>query len=202
MFDYSPKPHPYKKLGGWLLAFVVSGFLALPAEIAGLLLEIKRANDFAALYNAAFAEPGNVLPGYQPAWGDFISFFPSIVFLVIAILIVRRNPRFLLLYQLACPIDVALFLAGIFADGLFAGLVDEIGRAWAILLIIPITLLLAFACFPLMFYYTQSVRVRTYMGTDEYLKLALFTKKIKGPEPAAPDVPLDKSAPWIEKIIV
>jgi len=38
-----------------------------------------------------------------------------------------------------------------------------------------------------MLYYTRSVRVRTYMGTDEYLRLGFLTKKVKGPEPAVPD---------------
>jgi len=36
-------------------------------------------------------------------------------------------------------------------------------------------------------YYVRSVRVRTYMGSDAYLRLAFFTKKVKGPIPAVPD---------------
>jgi len=36
-------------------------------------------------------------------------------------------------------------------------------------------------------YYTRSVRVRTYMGTDAYITQCPFTKKVTPPTPAVPD---------------
>jgi hypothetical protein len=36
-------------------------------------------------------------------------------------------------------------------------------------------------------YFTRSVRVRTYMGTDAYITQCLFTRKVKPPQPAVPD---------------
>ena len=41
--------------------------------------------------------------------------------------------------------------------------------------------------FLMMLYYTRSVRVRTYMGSDEYLRRAFFMKKVKGPQHAVPN---------------
>jgi hypothetical protein len=36
-------------------------------------------------------------------------------------------------------------------------------------------------------YYLRSVRVRTYMGTDAYIKQSIFFKQVTPPTPAVPD---------------
>jgi hypothetical protein len=48
-----------------------------------------------------------------------------------------------------------------------------------------IGLALSFALYRL--YFTRSVRVRIYMGTDTYITQCQFTKNVSPPQPAVPD---------------
>ena len=41
--------------------------------------------------------------------------------------------------------------------------------------------------FLIMLYFDKSVRVRTYFGTDEYLKKSMFLKNTAYPQPAVED---------------
>ncbi|MCL1951199.1 MAG: hypothetical protein FWF60_00075 [Oscillospiraceae bacterium] len=196
MSEYDPtpaqtKPHPYQKLDGWLLYFVVSDFLALPLRVANLLMKIKIANDRADMMREWLIEENVIAPesvmGYQPTLLDFLPLVSCVISIFIAILIIRRSPRFLLAYQLSILANLGMIAVGTFSDGMFRSLADEIGMLFAILLVSVLLLVIIGSYFLMMLYYVRSVRVRTYMGSDEYLRLAFFTKKIKGPEPAVPD---------------
>ena len=168
--------NPYKKLGGWLLFFVIA---SIAAAIVGLLAALF-------FFMLALAEIettfGNVINASNAAaifgWAGFpiILGFASFMFLIYAVHLCRRKARFLRSCQWAvtgCLMLYLFFLAISFATILSTQL----------LCCAPIAV--GLGLLPL--YFTRSVRVRTYMGSDEYLRRAWFTKKIKGPEPAVPD---------------
>ena len=193
MSEFNPTPvqpeaHPYKKLGGWLWLIVASSFLSLPLQIVNLLLKIRQANNLATMLNSFAEEFGaTLMSGYQPAALDFLPLASCVISVVIAVLILRRNPRFLRLYQLSFLVSICLVFVGLFADGFILDAIDELGIAVALIIIVLSILLGIGSLFLYLLYYTKSVRVRTYMGSDEYLRLAFFAKKVKGPEPAVPD---------------
>ena len=166
--------HKYKKLGGWLLMFVIYYFL----QVCGVFLQ--------------FGEGGmlDILRGWQmydgaQGWlllgSQVLSLLLIIVYVFTALELVRRDPYFLHTRQLAfifTGLDIVLrmlcgFIYGFEGFGLPALLLQEAFLVLGLLFI--------------MLYYTRSVRVRTYMGSDEYLREAFFTKKVKSPVPVVPD---------------
>jgi hypothetical protein len=99
-----------------------------------------------------------------------------------AVMAIRRDPRFVCAWQLGYIGSIAgaavrwpLCLLYGYPRGvsLASNIFVAVGSTAGFLL--------------LTLYYTRSVRVRTYMGTEKYLRLAFFTKKVKGPAPAVPD---------------
>ena len=184
------KKHPYQTIGGWLWLWVASSFLALPINILNLLLKIKRANDYVDFFNSTIAPYVDAIDtpaGYAPALLDFLPIITGLIAIYVSIQIILCKPRFLLFHQMSCLVNIALYYVAVVADGIYAGLVDEKGTLFALLFIILMAIIDAVGFFLSTLYSVRSVRVRTYMGSDEYLKLAFFTKKMKGPEPAVPD---------------
>jgi len=99
-----------------------------------------------------------------------------------AAMILRRDPRFVRTWQLGY-IGAVLSAAARWPLHLIYGYPQGVTPATDIAVAIGVL-----AIFGLwMLYYVRSVRVRTYMGTDKYLRLALFTGKVPGPVPLAPD---------------
>ena len=164
--------HRYQKLGGWLLACVAFYLL----QVCGVVMQ--------------FGEGGlmDVLRGWRMYDGaqGWLLLASQVIFLLLvliyvftAIEIIRRDPYFLRTRQLglaAAAMDALIRLVNGLAYG-FTGV--------ELPMLILQGALLLFSVIFVMCYFTRSVRVRTYMGTDEYLKLGFFTGKIKGPGPAA-----------------
>ena len=166
--------HRFKRLGGWLLAAVILYFL----QVCGVALQ--------------FGEGGlmDVLRGwrmYDGAQGwllmasQVLSLLLVVIHVFVAVEILRRDPYFLRTRQLglaAAAVDILIRLA----TGLAYGFTN-----FELPMLILQGGLLLFSVIFVMYYFTRSVRVRTYMGTDEYLRLGFFTEKIKGPKPAVED---------------
>ena len=170
----NPKSHRYQKLGGVLLFIVVIFFLQVVSVATqfgeGGLMDVLRRWD---MFIGA--------QGILLAAGQVVSMLLVIIYVFAAFGILQRDPHFLRTRQLAfaaIAVNLLLQLAG----GLLYGF-GESGRLALILqaVIYAVNALIA------MLYYTRSVRVRTYMGSDEYLRVAFFTKKAKGPAPAMED---------------
>lgn len=150
----------YKTLGGWLLFFLICwGISALRA-----LLDLVQYIRMIAYFGIEYVQPsfGSILV-------DLLSIGLSVAMIV---LIVRRYPKFLRIYQILTIANVALSLfvlvpmavrlgstnaAPVLAAG-FMGTV--LGGAIGLVL--------------MTMYFCKSVRVRTYMGSTEYLDNALF----------------------------
>lgn len=150
----------YKTLGGWLLFFLICwGISALRA-----LLDLVQ-----YLRMIAYFGIGYVQPAFGSILVDLVSIGLSVIMIV---LIVQRHPKFLRIYQILTIVNVALSLlvivplaftmgstnaAPVLAAG-FAGTV--LGGVVGLVL--------------MTMYFCKSVRVRTYMGSAEYLDNALF----------------------------
>jgi len=183
MSDFTPTPmqneaHPYQKLGGWLLFFVICNLFSM-----------------VNLFSRGSSGPWALLGFFTYVSGvEFVCLLAMLLLqlykiainITTAIMVIRRSPYFLRLEQLS-------WLGSILGQAVSLPILFSLQPQY------PaggnITLIIAFGAIPmtvvmivvLMLYYAKSVRVRTYMGSDEYLRLAFFAKKIKGPEPAVPD---------------
>ena len=166
--------HRFKRLGGWLLIAVIFYLL----QVCGVALQ--------------FGEGGlmDILRGWQmydgaQGWlllaGQALSLLLIIIHVFVAAEIIRRDPYFLRTRQLALAVlalDIVLQLVNGLAYG-FTG--------FALPMLVLQGVIFLFSVIFVMCYYTRSVRVRTYMGSDEYLRLGFLMKKVKGPEPAVED---------------
>ena len=180
MRDYA---HRCQKLGGWLLFVVIMTFL-----------------DAFTSFTQQFARDGflRTWDNYEGGalWFRLLMLF--CVFYMIAmktaygVMIVKRDPRFVRTWQLVY-IGSLIHAAAALVMHLLYGYPERSGPAYLstfgfglasdILAFLPIPL----ALFLLTLYCVKSVRVRTYMGTDKYLRLAIFGSKAPGPEPMVPD---------------
>ena len=166
--------HKYKKLGGWLLACVIIYLL----QVCGVVMQFGEGGLMDVLRGWSMYDGAQ---GWLLLAGQALSLLLIIIYVFAAIEIIRRDPYFLRTRQLGLAV-AALDLPLRLVNGLVYGFVS---------FDLPMLVLLAgqllFSVIFVMCYFTRSVRVRTYMGTDEYLKLGFFTGKIKGPKPAAED---------------
>lgn len=150
----------YKTLGGWLLVFVVCwGISALRA-----LFDLVQYLRMAAYFGAAYVQPsfGSILV-------DLLSIGLGVAMIV---LIVKRYPKFLRIYQILTIANAALSLLvtvpmAINLRATNAAPVLAIG-------ILGTFFGLAIGLILMTMYFCKSVRVRTYMGSTEYLDTALF----------------------------
>ncbi|MCL2495265.1 MAG: hypothetical protein FWE98_06370 [Oscillospiraceae bacterium] len=178
MSDYNPAPmqnasHPYQKLGGWLLFWVVMAILAVFYSVVEL------------FSNTGFLRNWQTYSGLE-FWLQLLLLlcllYEMIMDAVYAIMAIQRNPRFVLAWQLIyagsivnAPVQLTVHLLYGYPEGItFA---SDIWSFFVIALGLGLMTL----------YFARSVRVRTYMGSDEYLRLAFFTKKMKWAQPAVPD---------------
>jgi len=173
MTYYPPYPHPYQKLGGLLKFYVVMAPISLCFTVIG-----------------QFSPTGfwRAWPTYEGArfWLQLTIqlclMYSTVINLTWAVMILRRDPRFVRTWQLAYIGSIASAAAR-WPLYLIYGYPE--GTSLASNIVITIGLPVSFCLWTL--YYIKSVRVRTYMGSDKYLRLAFFTRKARGPEPAVPD---------------
>ena len=152
----------YQKLGGWLLCITAYYFLWL-ASIALQFYE-GGAMDVLRRWDMLIGAQGLLLLA-----GQVVSLVQVVIYVFAAIAILQRDPAFLRTRQLAfVTIAVNLLLQLVY--GFLYGFAQS--GEFAIVLqaaLYTLNFLLA------MLYYTRSARVRAYMGSDEYLRLAFFT---------------------------
>jgi len=174
----NPAPaHPYQKLGGFLKCMVA---IAIIIPLFNVVLLFSDTGFFRSWR------------GYEGAefWLQLVRqlcmFYIIAMQLTFAVMVLRRDPRFLRTWQLVY-IGTALSAAMSMVLRLMYGYPENTSFAYGLAMdIFYITQIPAgLGLFTL--YYAKSVRVRTYMGTDEYLRLGFFTKKARAPEPAGLD---------------
>lgn len=183
---YPPGTHPYHKLGGFLMVLVVFGFIG---GIGGFLNAIR---SFLAYKDLLWVHHG--VPFSFTAFMWFLMIASVLIYLATgticfsgATMIQRKDSdtmRFLqsssftmMIVNTAFHITVFVWLdqykllkAVDLAPLFLQFILTLIG--WGALLIISI------------FYFSKSVRVRTYLGSDEYMKKSKFNKRTVPPVPA------------------
>jgi len=163
--EYKKYTHPYHQLGGWL------GFMAYGLLVAVGLLAITALISFYTTIQYA---------RYIGAWIVFASIFEMIAYGFVVLycikmfsMILNKNPRFLRFYELTILTTFGISVFAIIVTG-FNINSEIIGD-----MLQSIILFLIWSS-----YFCKSVRVRTYFGTDDYLRQSIFFKGRKSPEPA------------------
>jgi len=162
---YFNRQHPYKRIGGMLRWFQVSLIIAAIWMPFYLWFQLRT-------LTAA------------PLMGAHILSITTLIMMLLTqltmLLLLLRKPIFLRVYEITVLVMLAGFLAYdvylLFTMGTFMFIVQLFITFWGV----------GLTCLWFL-YYTRSVRVRTYMGTDEYVKRSIFFKRVTPPNPAVPD---------------
>lgn len=175
----APGSHPYEKPGGSLLIFLIGIYITAAALLLIAPLLISSSLDALKLLtsfdSAVIGVSASVTLG---KWLLYLLIALSLLLLLCALVLLwlarkvrLKSPYFLLYFEYACLLISVISILTLLA-----------GRHYlaAFLLLVA----LAAAVYGLMYFLCTSVRVRTYMGSDAYLRNAWFTKKLPSPTPA------------------
>jgi len=166
---YPVGPHEYKTIGGVLRLLQVGMILTL------VLTPLILIFDFATFWGVTL-----VL--------ELISTAMMGLTAVSTIMLLRRNPKFLTVFHVVWFASFAwtivrttiLIVQQVIYGGEFLALFTGMFSIWGIIMSVVVFFLWRM-------YYTRSVRVRTYMGSDTYVTQCPFTKNVTPPQPAVPD---------------
>ncbi|MDR2355430.1 MAG: DUF2569 family protein [Clostridiales Family XIII bacterium] len=167
--------HPYRKLGGWLAFVAYAQPVALCLIAIWYIAQFVQVMRFASFFGAwAVLLCVLLLAGYGITAVISIKFF---------LMIRNRDPKFLRFYEwcfliLFC-IAVVVCLISLVNFGFDAEILRDL-----------ISSVISFLIWST--YFRKSVRVRTYFGSDEYLKQSIFFKNACAPPPA--DAPSEAAA--------
>lgn len=180
--------HPYHKPGGWLMVIVIFCFVL--ASLLMIQLILSAMHNIQYLRNTAIYLAVDY-PGY---YGFHIFYSIGEVFVLLAdiallmfcaISILTKNRLILLILQTATP---AIVLTNVF----YAIIVNKWYSFFAFngtysfvyTKCIVNSIVLGLFVIVVSIYFSKSVRVRTYMGSDEYLKKSVFNRWASPPMPA------------------
>ena len=152
--------HPYQKLGGWLLFIFVCQIIGLVLDVFYLLMGF----DIISMLPSG-SESMTMFLVILLVASSCISIGLGIVFLI---LLYKRNTKFLLFYEIISIIFILLSVVTLSNE------LSEVRE-----FVIQIASFLLWST-----YYRKSVRVRTYFGSDEYLRKSIFSRNAQAPEPA------------------
>ena len=166
-----PEHERFRRLGGWMLLFVL---VAIFGIFANLVFSVRILNQIVPIWSFLHLLPDEFRTAVR------IELIGSVVMLSLIILqiafvvsVFQRKPIFLRIeqisYIIACLANISFVvsanMAGMFNPGTEA--FELVARPFAA--IIGMIIMTA--------YYSLSVRVRVYMGSDEYITKALFSFK-------------------------
>jgi uncharacterized protein YxjI/ribosomal protein L40E len=171
--EYQKYPHPYHNLGGWL-GLVAYSQLAMVVFLVILIIGLFVTLFTIIEYLGAGLGVWLVIVSLVALAGFALCAFVSIKFFL---MIYNKNPRFLRFFELLNIIGVSIFLAMILLTG-FSGYLLETAESIGSIISIAIDFFIWTT------YFRKSVRVRTYFGSDEYLRRSIFFKNAVAPPPA------------------
>ena len=171
--EFSTYPHPYHKLGGWLRFFVVVWVISVVSTVVST---VSRISEIAYI--------SNINDRYDGGYDGSITLMLIIILAVNVFslstevkqieMVLRKKPRFLLFYEVVGIVRIAI---GILLIIILRVLFSE-GGSFTDILIAVVSLVI------MLCYFAKSERVRTYFGSDEYLRRSIFFKKSIAPKPA------------------
>lgn len=177
------QPKPYKNLmanpryfslGGWLLFFVICNIIGIVVNIQSVFVAISESLE--VINMKVFYFPIEV-KGIM-SFGLFVQFIAIIVITLMICYIVqifKKGALFLRYFQISVLLNLAYTIPATIFTIQLSEYFPEIDIS---------TLVVAFIAIPITFflytlYYCRSVRVQTYMGTDEYKMKAIFRYRDK-----------------------
>ena len=164
-----PEHERYKRLGGWLLLFVISAHVGI---FLNLITSVRLINHIVGVWSHLHLLPDVFRTAIiLELIGGVASLSIIILQIIFVSSVLNRRPIFLRVEQLSyialllvqICFAVSASMAGMFAPGTEA--FELIARPFAA--VVGMLLMTA--------YYSRSVRVRVYMGSDEYKRKALFS---------------------------
>lgn len=183
---YAPGEHPFNRLGGFLMVLVVYNYISGPAFFIQAVLDVYWYGML--LYLSSYLPSGlTILLVFVMLGSMALEIIGGVDNLVIAGKIRRKDPTFLYSIQsssLALLISSTVFFAFIL---IFSRRFSYYGIVittyciidWAIITIRWLALVIASSV-----YCGTSVRVRTFMGSDAYLRRSVFNRSTVSPVPA------------------
>ena len=194
--DNRPVTHAYQRLGGFLaVATYRWGILALilAYDTIQILTSLSKISSF---FSGLPVDAGGV-SGALVVLGILIFIIMGIavaINLLMFIFLEKKNTVFLKFYEIVAIVVTAivalcaiLILTGI-GNLDMGGFSDKVMSILTGILI-PMVFWTAAIYGLWILYFGKSVRVRTYFGTDEYLRRSIFCRKWKYPVPMVPDRP-------------
>ncbi len=152
----------YQTLGGWLLFFTIGWGIGALSSISTIFSGFSSLATLLRYNQANFALPTLVL--------ILVSMVSIATDVIMVIFMVKRVPKFLRYYQIISIVNIGMsvLLAILYsvASRSYGGLFFTSGITGIVLGALGLVLMTMYFC--------KSVRVRTYMGTSEYVDTALF----------------------------
>ena len=172
----TPNPlfNKYSNLGGWLLFFVVMNIIAVVIGVIGILAILPDYLDMVSELSAS-GDPNHGTPFLLL----FISGIVQLIIVTIAtIMIFRRQRGFLTIIFFDAFLSILAVIFGFVLSSMYPWYTSG-GDIPNAIYSITINILVVV-------YFVKSVRVRTYMGSDEYITKGMFTSGITPPQPVEP----------------
>jgi hypothetical protein len=197
-YAYTLNYQRYHRVGGWLLIFTVIGLSAVMQMVAISINNLVAAQEITRLTGSGdFTQLSEVNPEFAQLLQSFeinpAGIFYNIAMLCVAVLgllpitqVLCKSHNFLRTFQIMIFVGFAIEII----HEVFVQLPVTIAAIEAFSLAQNIIVILCFDIIRLSFssaiifflptcYFCKSVRVRTYMGSDEYMRKALFAFKDK-----------------------
>lgn len=192
--DNRPITHQFQRLGGFLaVATYMWAVMALVLAYTTIqvLTSVSRVNSDLGSIIGDYGGYTSTISGYTIL---FLILMCGVVTVNVLMFIFmqKKNPVFLKFYEIVSIVVVALavlltivIMSNLSGMGGFSGYARSM--VWGVLFPILFWTVVIHALWIL--YFAKSVRIRTYFGTDEYLRRSIFCKK-SYPLPLVPDRPV------------
>ena len=170
----NPQYEKYSQMGGWLLFLVILAVIDILFKLWSLFTSYPALISLTPSIFELESPVLNLVTVY-----DLVG-IPALTILsfLTIVMILRRHRSFLTFFSF-CVIIGLLSLIMIFVAG--SAYPESLTVNTAVLGFIGFVI-----SFLVLLYFATSVRVRTYMGNDEYITKSLFTRGVKPPQPIEP----------------
>ncbi|MDR2599427.1 MAG: DUF2569 family protein [Oscillospiraceae bacterium] len=179
-----PPDHKYHKLGGWLLFLVILNIIAIVIDAFSSIPDVLESIDLLVWLGegnqAAVVLPENFKDALTIALvGEVVGLLTIVFSAIFVVQVFQRKSTFLRFAQLSALAGIFFVVVARLIPNAMIGS-EWIGEDYITPAISSLTgAIIGFFIFPL--YYCKSIRVRTYMGSDEYMHKAIFAYKNQPP---------------------
>ncbi|MDR2589892.1 MAG: DUF2569 family protein [Oscillospiraceae bacterium] len=179
-----PPDHKYRKLGGWLLFFVIINIIAIVVDAFGSIPDVLESIELFAMLGEVNLSAAGLPENFKNALtialiGEVVGLLTIVFSIIFVVQVFNRKSTFLRFAQLSALAGIFFLIVARLIPNTMVG-IDYMGEDYITPAISSlIGSIIGFFIFPL--YYCKSIRVRTYMGSDEYMHKAIFAYKNQPP---------------------